>query len=297
MIRSMTGFGEAEESTEIGLVRIEVKTVNHRFFNLTLRVPPGFDGLQSEIQLWLRDFISRGHVTYTLTLDCGSISKDNILPQLDMDKAICYRDILDNLSDELNLKGDINLSHLIRFADIFRASDTSSVPIDIDVSVIKRLTQEAILAMIGMRDAEGVRLQEDLENRLESIGNHLGFIENRAPERLVEKRNHLKDAVVGLMENHPIDEDRLAREIAYMAEKWDFNEEIVRLRSHVELFIDNLVNDNSEPVGKRLGFMVQEMNREVNTIGAKANDLEISQSVIAIKEEVERIREQLDNVE
>lgn len=297
MIRSMTGFGEAEESTEIGLVRIEVKTVNHRFFNLTLRMPPGLDGLQSEVQLWIRDFISRGHVTYTLTLDRGSISKDNILPQLDMGKAARYRDILDDLSNELDLKGDINLSHLIRFADIFKVSDTSSVPIDIDVSVIKKLTQEATLAMVGMRDDEGIRLQEDLENRLESIDNHLGFIENRAPERLVEKRENLKDAVVGITENHPIDEDRLAREVAYIAEKWDINEEIVRLRSHVELFIKTLVNDNSEPVGKRLGFMVQEMNREVNTIGAKANDLEISQRVIAIKEEVERIREQLDNVE
>ena len=125
MIRSMTGFGEAEESTEIGLVRIEVKTVNHRFFNLTLRMPPGLDGLQSEVQLWIRDFISRGHVTYTLTLDRGSISKDNILPQLDMGKAACYRDILDDLSNELDLKGDINLSHLIRFADIFKVSDTT----------------------------------------------------------------------------------------------------------------------------------------------------------------------------
>ncbi len=297
MIRSMTGFGEAEESTEIGLVRIEVKTVNHRFFNLTLRTPSGFDGLQSEIQLWLRDFISRGHVTYTLTLDRGSISKDSILPQLNMDKAICYRDILDDLSNKLDLKGDVNLSHLIRFADIFRVSDTSSVPIDIDVSVIKRLTQEAVLAMIGMRDDEGIRLQEDLENRLKSIGNHLGFVENRAPERLVEKREHLKDTVVEITENHPIDEDRLAREMSYIAEKWDINEEIVRLRSHLELFVDTLVNDNSEPVGKRLGFMIQEMNREVNTIGAKANDLEISHRVIAIKEDVERIREQLDNVE
>ncbi len=297
MIRSMTGFGEAEEATDAGLVRVEMKTVNHRFFNASLRTPPGFDRLEAEIQSALRSFIGRGHVTYSLSVDRGLTTGDETLPELDLDKAARYKDLLETLRSELDLEGGVELSHVARFGEIFRAPPPANPSADVDTAVIKRLTEAAASAVVGMRETEGARLQADLEERLAAIESHLSLIEQRAPERLVEERNRLREAVAELMEGHAADEDRLAREIAYLAEKWDINEELVRFRSHVELFGETLAIDPAEPVGKRLGFVIQEMNREANTIGAKANDGEISHAAVSLKEEVERLREQLENVE
>ena len=296
MIRSMTGFGEAEEATDAGLVRVELKTVNHRFFNANLRTPPGFDRLEAEIQSWLRPFIGRGHVTYSLTVDRGLTTGDQDLPELDLDKATRYRDLLETLRNELGLEGQVELSQVARFGEIFRAPQPKSPSPDVDSAVIHRLTESAAAAVVKMREIEGARLQADLEERLAAIASHLGLIAGRAPERLITERNRLREAVAELMEGHPA-EDRLAREIAYLAEKWDLNEELVRFHSHLELFGETLSADSREPVGKRLGFVIQEMNREANTIGSKADDAEISQAAVSLKEEIERLREQLENVE
>ena len=163
--------------------------------------------------------------------------------------------------------------------------------------MIRRVTEAAAAEVVELREAEGARLQRDLEEHLQAIEEALVRVEAQAPERLVAERDRLRAAVAELTEAHSVDEDRLAREIAYLAEKWDLNEEIVRFRSHVELFTEALQADASEPVGKRLGFLVQEMNREANTIGSKANDAQVTQTAVTLKEEVERLREQLENVE
>ncbi len=297
MIRSMTGFGEAEAAADTGLVRVEIKTVNHRFFNASLRTPPGCDRFEPEIQSWLRPYIGRGRVSYALTLDRGLASGHQALPELDLDKAARYRDLLERLTGELDLEGPVELSHVARFGEIFKAPDPSSAAADLDPEVIRRLTEAAAADVVGMREAEGARLKADLDARLDAIEQHLSLIERRAPERLTRERDRLREAVAGLMDGHPADEDRLAREIAYLAEKWDINEEVVRFRSHVELFRETLATDPPEPVGKRLGFVIQEMNREANTIGSKANDLGVSQAAVSLKEEIERLREQLENVE
>ncbi len=163
--------------------------------------------------------------------------------------------------------------------------------------MICRLTEAAATEVVLLREAEGARLQRDLEERLQVIEESLVRVEEHAPERLVAERDRLRAAVAELVETHSLDEDRLAREIAYLAEKWDLNEEVVRFRSHLELFSETLQADASEPVGKRLGFLIQEMNREANTIGSKANDAKIAQTAVALKEDVERLREQVENVE
>lgn len=297
MIRSMTGYGEAERTTETGSVRVELKTVNHRFFNANLRTPPGFDRLEADIQGWLRAAIARGHVTFSLHFDRNSGGGSTPLPELDIERATRYVTLLNNLQAKLKLPGEIELSHLIRFGEIFRAPDQAPSPTDIDPEMLEELTQEALAAMIGMREAEGARLQVDLEARIEAIAGHLDEVSARAPERLVAERDRLLVAVAELTEQVDVDEDRLAREIAFLAEKWDINEELVRFRSHLELFAEALGGDVDEPAGKRLGFIVQEMHREANTIGSKANDAEISRASVAIKEEIERLREQLENVE
>ena len=300
MIRSMTGFGEAEEVTEAGVARVEIKTVNHRFFNANMRTPTGFDRFEGDIQSWLRPFLSRGHVTYTLSIDRDTAAANDTLPELDLERAKRYGELLETLRRELGVEAPVDLSHISRFGEIFRAperEDASAQVAQLEAEVIRRLTQAAAADVVASREAEGARLQQDLEEHLLAIEEALVRVEAHAPQRLVAERDRLRTAVAELTETHTVDEDRLAREIAYLAEKWDINEEIVRFRSHVELFTEALQADASEPVGKRLGFLVQEMNREANTIGSKANDAQIAQTAIRLKEEVERLREQLENVE
>jgi uncharacterized protein (TIGR00255 family) len=163
--------------------------------------------------------------------------------------------------------------------------------------MVRELVEEAARGMVAMREAEGRRLQRDLEGGLDAIVRELDRIEGLAPDRLLRERDRLRALVRELAEQEDVDEERLAREIAYLAEKWDINEEVVRFRSHVALFLETLAAESGEPVGKRLSFVVQEMHREANTIGAKANDAEIVRSSVALKEEIERLREQVENVE
>ncbi len=297
MIRSMTGFGEAEEATSVGVVRVEIKTVNHRFFNANLRTPHGFDRLESDIQSWLRPFLSRGHVTYALSIDRDAADAKDTLPELDLERAKRYGELLETLRRELDIEAPVDLAHISRFGEIFRAPERGNAAAEVDVEVIRDLTQTAATGVVALREAEGARLQRDLEEHLRAIEEALVRVEALAPERLVAERDRLRAAVAELTEGHAVDEDRLAREIAYLAEKWDINEELVRFRSHVELFNEALNAEASEPVGKRLGFLIQEMNREANTIGSKANDAQIAQTAVALKEEVERLREQVENVE
>ncbi len=296
MIRSMTGFGEAEQATDAGLARVEIKTVNHRFFTAILRTPQGFDRVEADIQSWLRAFIARGHVTYTFSIDRAGAGPASPFPELDLERARTYVKLLETVRSELGIEGAIEVSHIARFGEIFKVPERSSTP-DVEVGVIRSLTEGAAGAVVRLREVEGSRLQADLEERLDAMEASLDVIEKRAPERLVEERDRLRAAVAELTESHVVDEDRLAREIAYLAEKWDLNEETVRFRSHLELFRETLRGEPPEPVGKRLGFIVQEMHREANTIGAKANDSDIGQASVALKEEIERLREQLENVE
>ena len=297
MIRSMTGFGEAEEVTAAGVVRVEIKTVNHRFFNANIRTPTGFDRLEGDIQSWLRPFVSRGHVTYTLSIDRDTREANDTLPELDLERAKRYGELLETLRRELGVEGPVDLSHVSRFGEIFRAPDPGSASDQVEAEVIRRLTQAAATEVVALREAEGTRLQRDLEEHLQAIDEALVRVEEHAPERLVAERDRLRAAVAELTETLSVDEDRLAREISYLAEKWDLNEEVVRFHSHLELFHETLQADASEPVGKRLGFLIQEMNREANTIGSKANDAQIAQTAVALKEDVERLREQVENVE
>jgi uncharacterized protein (TIGR00255 family) len=291
----MTGFGDAEHDGVAGRLRLEVKTVNHRFFNTSIKTPSGFDRFEKPIADALRVYIARGHVSAFLSLDRSTADVEQG-PSIDLDKARGYHAALDHLKDELDLPGEPDLAMLTRFGDIFRAPEADRT-VGVEVDVVAGLAAKAGDACRAMREAEGLRLADDLEGRLAAITGHLDAVDERAPLRLIEHRDRLRTAVQELSEQVDVDEERMAREIAYLAEKWDINEEVVRFRSHVELFREALTGDGSEPVGKRLSFLAQEMHREANTLGSKANDAELSQASIAIKEELERIREQVENVE
>lgn len=295
MIRSMTGYGDAEVDTPAGRLRLELKTVNHRFFNTNLKTPSGFDRFEKAMADALKPYVTRGHVSGYLSID-RSVAAVPPVPSIDLDKARGYRAALEALRDELHLPGEPTLDMMMRFNDIFRAPEADRTA-GVEESAIVGLVETAGTGLRAMREAEGLRLAADLGERLTAIGTHLDEVERRAPERLVEHREKLRAAVRELTDQVDVDEDRLAREVAYLAEKWDLNEEVVRFRSHIELFREALAGDGDEPVGKRLGFLVQEMLREANTVASKANDSSLAQSSVAIKEEIERIREQVENVE
>ncbi len=297
MIRSMTGFGEAEMAIPGGELRVAIKTVNHRFFNPHLRTPPGFDRLEPTIQGWLKTFFSRGHVNLTLTLDRERGIGAEHFPELDLERARHYRDLLERMRLELGLEGQVEVASLLRFNDLFQAPDTSGQELEIDEAALKEVTEAAARAAVAMREREGALLEQDLRERLARMETELSAVEARAPLRLVEERDRLLAAIQELSRQAEVDEDRVAKEVAYMADRWDINEELVRFRAHLEAFRETLSGDGTESVGKRLGFLVQEMHREANTIGSKANDVEMGHASVAIREEIERLREQLENVE
>jgi uncharacterized protein (TIGR00255 family) len=291
----MTGYGEAERDTDAGRLRLEVKTVNHRFLNTSIKTPTGFDKFEAAVTEALKRHISRGHVSAYLSLDRGGAGADTPF-RADLERARAYVAALEALRDELNVPGVVELSMVAREPSLLRATDADRTG-GIEVEVVSELTEAAAIAVVELRAAEGERLEADFRERLAVITELLAEVEARAPARLVEQRDRLREQVRELTEQVEVDEDRLAREIAYLAERWDINEEIVRFRSHVDLFGEALAADDADPVGKKLGFLVQEMNREANTIASKANDAEVSHAAMSLKEEVERIREQVENVE
>jgi uncharacterized protein (TIGR00255 family) len=291
----MTGYGEAERDSPVGLLRLAVKTVNHRFFNPSIKTPHGFDKYESLIADALKRHLSRGHVSAHLSVDRGA-SPSETPYRPDLVRARAYLNALEALRDELNVPGAVQLSMLASEPSLLRAQDSDRTE-GVEPELITELAEAAAASVQELRAAEGQRLEADFAERLGAILERLVVIEARAPERLVEQRDRLREAVRELSEQVEVDEDRLAREIAYLAERWDINEELVRFRSHVELFQAALGGDGSEPVGKKLGFLVQEMNREANTIASKANDSDIAHAAMGLKEEIERIREQVENVE
>ena len=293
MIRSMTGFGEAEHALEDGVLRVQMKTVNHRFLNTSVRTPSGFDRIEPELQGWIRARISRGHVSVAISFERADDASDD-LPRIDLDRAGRLSQMLREMHDELGLEGGVDVPSLLRFNEIFQTPDKSERAA-VDPVAVQAVVDEAARAVVALREVEGARLRADMEGRLDALGRLLDQVETRAPERLALERDRLRARVAELAEGTDVDEDRLAREVAYLAEKWDINEEIVRFRSHVALFRETF--DADEPVGKRLSFVVQEMHREANTIGSKANDAEIGHAAVSMKEEIERLREQVENVE
>ena len=294
MIRSMTGFGEAERECAAGRLRIEVKTVNHRYLNTSVKLPSGFDRFEAAITDALKRHLARGHVSVVMSLRRDGERDTGI--RADLDKARAYLTALEALRHDMNVPGAVNLEMLAGFPELFRGPEVDRTA-GIDAAAVAELAEVAAAGARALREAEGERLAADFGVRLAAIESGLAAVEARAPARLVEQRDRLRQQVKELTEDVEVDEDRLAREIAYLAERWDVNEEIVRFRSHVDLFREAIGGDGSEPVGKRLGFLAQEMQREANTIASKANDAAMARSAVALKEEIERIREQVENVE
>lgn len=296
MIRSMTGFGESEIAIPAGRLRVELRTVNHRYLNVNARLPTRLARWEPDIREWMRRFFTRGHVNCTVRLDRDESA---LLPgiRLDPDRVRSYLAIFDELRADFGVSGESDLALLTRFNDVFVREDVEDDGVEISADDLRAAIDAAAEAVVVMRSNEGQRLASDLEGRFVAIEEALQVVAAIAPTRLDAERDRLRAVVRELSDGVGIDPARLAQEVALLAERWDIHEELVRFASHLELARALIDGESSEGVGKRLSFLVQEMHREANTIGSKANNAEIAHRVVAIKEEVERLREQVENVE
>ncbi len=303
-IQSMTGFGHAEHALPQGAIRVEIRSVNHRFLNLQVRLPLGWEGMQSGVERVLRQALRRGHVAVTISRVRASDANESALGAMvtpvdvDLPRARGYWQALQTLHESLGFADPPRLRDLLVFRDMIRVTDTPEDLVPVSSQEVEALVEEALGHVLDMRAREGERLAGDLFARVSTLDEGLQRIEEMAPARLLRERDRLRDAIQRLLgQDLMVDDERIAREVAHLAERWDIEEELVRYRSHLQMFRETLAAPGADGAGKRLGFLLQEILRETNTIGSKANDAAIQGEVVRLKEEVERLREQVENVE
>ena len=292
MLRSMTGYGRGHAVNGRYDITVEVKSVNHRYFEFTSRLPKAYLFLEDRLKHTLKDVCSRGKVEASVSIQLLDGGESEITLNLETTRG--YLTALREAAAELDLMDDLRLSDLISFPDIFTVHKTEIDP-DEMWAMVEPVAREAVDAFVKMRETEGAQLKIDLQNRLRTIAGSLQEIEERAPKLKEEYYSRLYQKIAEVLADQNIDESRLITEAAIFADKVAIDEETVRLRSHLAQFNDLLESD--EPVGRKLDFLVQELNREANTIGSKCQDVSISRRVIDIKSEIEKIREQIQNLE
>jgi uncharacterized protein (TIGR00255 family) len=289
----MTGFGAAEGAVAGGRLRVEIRTVNHRFFNFAPKLPGDLGALEGEVRERLRQFFERGHISLFVRWVEQPAAGEERLPTVDLERARVVTERFRELQAALGLEGGISLELVARQPDVLTTASAEAP--EIAWSEVEPIVAAAARECATMRKREGEALAAELRLRLELLESAAGAIAARAPERLVRERDRIRAQVGELLEGRQVNEDRLAQEVAFLADKLDITEELVRFRAHIAACRDALAGD--KPVGKQLGFLAQELGREVNTMGSKANDAEIAQQVIAMKGELEKFREQLENLE
>lgn len=289
MISSMTGFGSTDGLVGQARVGVELRTVNHRFFNPSLKLPAAFAKWEVEVRELLRQRIARGHVSLTVRYDRETVDA----PTINEARFAEYVTQLRTLQDRYGLSSELDVGTVLRLPDVV---GTATDEEEGSVEELLALVGRAVDALAQMRRAEGERLADYLRGRLVVMEEALGRIAERAPIRLADQQGRLRAAVTELASGI-VEPQRLAQEVAIMADRLDIAEEIDRFRSHLTACRSALDGNGGEPIGKRLGFLVQEMLREANTTGSKANDAQIAADVVLIKEELERIREQVENLE
>ncbi len=287
----MTGFGSAEGNVLGGRLSIEIRSVNHRYYNPQLKLPFELGGVEGPLRERLRQLLERGHVTVTARWIEAPQREATVA--VDLARARQLVAAAKELKKRLKLKGDVDLAFVARQPEVLTPhQDGVAAP---QWSDVEPIAERAVRELLGMRAREGAALAAELAGRLGALETGARAIEQRAPDRLTAELARLKQAVAELAAGVQVDEQRLAVEVALMADRVDITEELVRLRTHLAACREALASDGA--VGKQLGFLGQELLREVNTIGSKANDAAITQTVIAMKGELEKFREQLDNLE
>ena len=292
MIKSMTGYGRVEAICDGRNIVVEAKSVNHRFLEIALRMPAVLYPLEMEYKKKIGERFKRGRIDVSIRLEGDGAEPSKV--NLNLEVAHNYFDVLTRLKNEFNLQEPIGLKTFISFRDIFTPPVETQLQGDFLNSVDKTL-QEALSMLVNMRQDEGIALFSDMQMRLQAIGGMMGIIRSRAPQVVMEYQKRLSDRIKELSAGFELDAARLAQEVAIMADRCDITEEIVRMQSHIGQFEALLQSDEAE--GRKIDFLLQEMNREINTIGSKANDVEIARQVIEAKSELSKLREQAQNIE
>jgi uncharacterized protein (TIGR00255 family) len=297
MIRSMTGFGAAEGRVGDLRVSVELRTVNHRFFTPTIKLPGALGRWEGDVREALRARVARGHVSMFARVEREAAVPSGL--RVDDAQLDAYLDAHERMTRRRGTHGvTVDFAGLLRLPGVLVEGGGDDEPLaEGTAEELVAIVAEAARALTVMRGAEGARIADVLRERVALMEAAYGRIAERAPSRLVEQRDRLRAAVRELADGVAVDEGRLAQEVAVLADRLDVSEEIDRFRAHVAAFRGLLDDAGAEPVGKRLGFLLQEMLREANTTGSKANDAGMLAEVVAVKEELERVREQVENVE
>lgn len=292
MVSSMTGYGRGETVKENISVVVELRSVNHRYFEFSCRVPRGYVFLEDKLKTFCQQRITRGKVDLFLTLDVTA--SDNVVVEINHSLASGYVNAIKELSETYEINDGFSAVTLARFPDIFTVK-SQAIDEDTVWSVVEEATSVALDGFAAMRAKEGKKLYDDVKSRVETILEKVAFVEERSPETVKAYREKLETRIREMLADATVDEGRLLTETAIFADKVAVAEETVRLRSHIKQLMELLESDIA--VGRKLDFIVQEMNREANTIGSKAQDIEIAHTVVDIKAEIEKIREQIQNIE
>ena len=292
MIKSMTGFGRAVAETDGYVITVEIKSVNHRYFEFSSRIPRQYGFLDDKLKSYINSRVSRGKVECYVSIDALNTEAAQVVVNNTL--ASAYVSALKELSKNYELKEDFGASTVARFQDVLvvKKADEDEEKI---WSYVKSVTDTALDKFIAMRTVEGEKMKNDISSRADYILSCVEYIEKRSPETVKEYNDKLVERVHDLIGDVSLDEGRVIQEVAIYADKVAVAEETVRLRSHLDQ-LKAFINAD-EPVGRKMDFLVQEINRETNTIGSKANDVDIARKVVDIKAEVEKIREQIQNIE
>jgi uncharacterized protein (TIGR00255 family) len=286
----MTGYGAAEGTVGRSRVSIDVRSVNHRFFNVTIKLPPELNRWEGEVREALRQLVTRGHVTLSARYERLGEATANI----DEARFAASAAMLRALRDKYGLGGDVDVATVLRLPDVIAPLGEPSAE---DGSELAKLVASAAAKLRDSREREGAKLRDEIVQRLSVIDGAMARIGERAPQRVLEHRDRLRESIRQLAAGVAVDEQRLAQEVAVLADRHDVQEELARFAVHLGAFRQTLEADRTDSVGKRLGFLLQEMLREANTTASKANDAGMQGDVVTIKEELERIREQVENLE
>lgn len=293
MLHSMTGFGRGEFSDSQKQLTVEMKTVNNRYVDIIVKMPRRYSLFEDRIKKMVKEKIKRGRVEIYINIESVGGLDNNVCYNSTLAKN--YYNAINALKSELNIEDHIGISQIIRYPDVLKVEPQNEDEDEVWIA-LKESIDNALVMLLDMRMIEGKKLKEDIESRCNNLDNLIQEIEKRAPLVVNEYKVKLNDRISEILDKTvQMDENRMALEIAIFADKSNIDEELVRFKSHIEQFMQGLKSNVS--VGRKFDFIIQEMNRETNTIGSKANDLIISKHVVEIKSEIEKIREQIQNVE
>ena len=292
MIKSMTGFGRCEVLKDSRKFTVELKSVNHRYLDVNIRMPKKLNFFETSIRTLLKSYADRGKVDIFITYE--DLSQSQVSVKYNAALAAEYLKYLNQMAEEFSLDNDVRVSTLSRYPEVFTMGECSEDEDEL-WNGLKEALEGAFSQFVEMRTKEGERLKEDILLKLDLLSEQIRFIEERSPQIIAEYRTKLEEKMRELLEDTQIDDNRIAAEVILFADKICTDEEVVRLKSHIQHMKETLEESNG--IGRKLDFIAQEMNREANTILSKANDLDISNRAISLKTEIEKIREQIQNIE